>query len=402
VPYNTGIRSADARYGTMRYDVLIVGGGPGGLHAGRRLAEAGFAVALFEEHRTIGEPVHCTGILALEAFDEFDLPRDAIVNPLMRAEFYSPSGLQLEYETTTRDAFVVERQLFDRGLARQADAAGVDLRSGERVADLKIERDGVVARLADGRHVRGRVAVLACGANYVLQRRLGLGFPSAYLHSAQLELLARRPGCVELYFGHDAAPAGFGWIAPVLRPDGASARVGVMCRRDALTHFGRMFDRVAARWGLTRPCVAPRRKLLPLGPIDRTYGDRVVAIGDAAGLVKPTTGGGIYYSLVSAGVAAGVLADGLRRDDLSAALLRRYEAGWQDRLAGEIAAQAHLRGLAERLTDAEIDALFDLAQTDGVMPIVRKTARFNQHRQLILALLRHPPARRILFRTLVG
>jgi hypothetical protein len=54
------------------------------------------------------------------------------------------------------------------------------------------------------------------------------------------------------------------------------------------------------------------------------------------------------------------------------------------------------------MSDHDIDALFDLAKTDGIMPIVRKTARFNQHRHLIRALFNHPPARRVLFRAFAG
>ena len=52
--------------------------------------------------------------------------------------------------------------------------------------------------------------------------------------------------------------------------------------------------------------------------------------------------------------------------------------------------------------DAEVDGLFDLAWTDGIIPSVRKTAHFDQHRHLIRTLFKHPPARRILFRSLVG
>ena len=61
-----------------------------------------------------------------------------------------------------------------------------------------------------------------------------------------------------------------------------------------------------------------------------------------------------------------------------------------------------LRTLAERLTDSEIDALFRLAKTDGLLPLIRRTAMFNYHRKLIVALLKHREARRILFRNLVG
>jgi flavin-dependent dehydrogenase len=142
--------------------------------------------------------------------------------------------------------------------------------------------------------------------------------------------------------------------------------------------------------------------MLPLGPIERTFDDRLLVVGDAAGLVKPTTGGGIYYSLISAAIAADVAADALRSNRLDAAELSEYETRWRGRIGSELDAQASLRRVSERLTDAEIDALFDLALTEGVMPLVRKTARFNQHRHLIKALFKHPPVRRVLFRSLTG
>jgi flavin-dependent dehydrogenase len=142
--------------------------------------------------------------------------------------------------------------------------------------------------------------------------------------------------------------------------------------------------------------------MLPLAPIRRTFGDRLVAIGDAAGIVKATTGGGIYYSLVSAAAAAEVLVPALARDTLGASVLQKYESAWRGRLGEEIEAQQQLRRVAHRLTDRHMDSLFDLARTDGIMPIVRQTARFNQHRALILALFRHPPARRLLFDRLRG
>jgi flavin-dependent dehydrogenase len=125
-------------------------------------------------------------------------------------------------------------------------------------------------------------------------------------------------------------------------------------------------------------------------------------VGDAAGLVKATTGGGIYYSLLSGALAAETLIEASREGDFSAASLSVYEERWRAQLSDEFSAQMSMRRIANRLTDDEIDDLFELAQTDGIMPIVRKTARFNRHRELILSLLSHPPARRVLMRRVLG
>jgi digeranylgeranylglycerophospholipid reductase len=176
-----------------------------------------------------------------------------------------------------------------------------------------------------------------------------------------------------------------------------------MCNRGAGAHFSGVVSRLSVRWGVTASDVRqPRQKILPLGPIERTYGDRVIALGDAAGLVKPTTGGGIYYSLVSAALAAETLEELLPRDELDAASLAIYERRWRQRLGSELRWQLLLRRIAQRLSDSDIDALFELARTDGVMPLVRRTAAFNHHREFITALFRHPPARRLLLRAVVA
>ena len=141
--------------------------------------------------------------------------------------------------------------------------------------------------------------------------------------------------------------------------------------------------------------------MLPLSTLPRTFASRLLVLGDAAGLVKPTTGGGIYYSLVSAMLAAETLIPALKSDRLEADDLAVYQRRWRRRLGPEFQAQLALRMLAQRLTDPEIDSLFDLARTNGVMPLVRRTAKFNQHRHLIAELFRHAPARRLLFRRLV-
>ena len=175
-----------------------------------------------------------------------------------------------------------------------------------------------------------------------------------------------------------------------------------MATHDALGAYARMLARIVDRWGVSPDEGLPRQKVLPLGEITRTYADRLLVIGDAAGLVKPTTGGGIHYSILSAGLAADVAVDALRRDRLDAITLSRYEQQWRKQLADELHAQHALRRVVTGLNDAELDDLFHLAQTDGIMPLVRKTAQFNNHRHLIRALFKHPPARRILFRSLFG
>jgi flavin-dependent dehydrogenase len=347
--------------------------------------------------------VHCTGVLADDVVGRLDLPAGVVLNPLSTVRFVAPAGHSFDYTTATTEAVVIDRAAFDAAMERKAEAAGAEVVRGRRAVAIDPAADGVSITFADGEQVAARAVVLACGANYAFQRRLDLGLPSTFLQSAQLELPAEHPGDVEIHFGSEIAPQGFAWAVPVFRPSGAFARVGVMAKGDAGLYFARILDRVREAWGLAVPePLAPRRRMLPLGSVRRSYADRVVAVGDAAGLVKPTTGGGIYYSVISGEIAAEVLNGGLDRDDLSAGALREYERRWHRRFQPEFSAQLALRFVAQKMRDADIDALFSLATTDGILPLVRQTARFNQHRDFILALLKHPPARRALFARLAS
>ena len=187
-------------------DVLIIGGGPGGLETARLLAGEGFDVALYEEHASSGDPVHCTGVLAMEAFDQLDLPRSVILNSLRTVRFFAPTGGTIEHTTPETEAVVVDRLALDQALFDASRRAGATLVTGHRATDVTVDRTGVVVSLGDGTTVRARACVLACGAQYAIQRRLGMGLPAVFLQSAQLELAASRLGDVEVRFGHQVAP----------------------------------------------------------------------------------------------------------------------------------------------------------------------------------------------------
>jgi digeranylgeranylglycerophospholipid reductase len=381
-------------------DVAVIGAGPAGLTAARQLAACGHDVVVLEEHSQIGVPAHCTGVLGAEAFTEFDLPKASILGTADAATFIAADRSSVSVDAEKARALILDRPVFDQGLAAASRAAGAELRTGMRVRQIVPGARSVTITIDAGAPIEARACVLACGASYRFNRQLGLGVPRAFLQSAQLEEPLDGPSSVEVHLGREVAPGGFGWVVPFRRDGVAHARLGLMCETRALARFGAFAARVRARYDATEGTRQPRLKILPLGPVSRTYATRLLAVGDAAGLAKPTTGGGIYYSLISGQLAAATLDEALAADDLREARLRRYETQWRDRLGAEIRIGLAFRTLTSRMTDRAIDSVVELARIDGIVPLLRQTADFNWHRQSALALLKHAQFRKILLTSL--
>jgi flavin-dependent dehydrogenase len=303
-------------------------------------------------------------------------------------------------------AYVTERGRLDHALAEVAGAAGVRVEKGAKVIGLKVEDDGIEVRVqrwgpsgnGDAPHpetYRGRAAVIAAGPRYGAQHLFGMGRPRQLLRTAQAEVQGNGFREATVLFG----PGGgeFTWVVPFARGGKGYLRVGAA---GGATPGRRLQDLLRGPFagGREGACAPARHWVIPLSPIRRTYADRLVAVGDAAGQVKPTSGGGIYYGMLCAEAAAEVLTEGLRRDNLSARFLSRYERAWRGRIGAEIRAGRLFRRIFERMTGEEMDAVFRVLASDGVLEEVAAEARFDWHRGIILAMLRHPRLSGLLLR----
>lgn len=368
-------------------DVIVVGAGPSGLRTAARLAAAGLGVRVLERKARVGSAIVCTGIVGREAFDELGLDRSAVVEELQTVRLVSPRRTELLYTHPRPFACVVDRERFDGRLAETAAAAGADVICGARVEAAAVGPDGVevAVRRGDGglERERAKLVVLATGVDFALQKKLGLSVPKDFLRGAQVEGSLPAASPTTLFFGREVAPGAFAWSVPA---GPGRARVGVLTRGDAGTRLRALLDR-----GLGGPSLRQagpvRSRPVAQGLLPKTCGDRVLAVGEAAGQTKTTTGGGISYGLACADLAADTVLGCFRRGAFGPADLAAYERRWKDLLSREILVGHRTRRMCARLSDGRIEDLFQLARTDGIVPIIRATADFDRHSGLIFALL---------------
>lgn len=375
----------------MQHDVIVVGAGPAGSYAACSLARRGYDVLVLEEHEAVGTPTNCSGLIGAEAFERYDLPRRSILRGFDSARFVSPAGHEALVSAGRTVAYVVDRAEFDRSLAEEAQAAGARYRLGTRCVALTRADGGLRAdvRGPDGTigAVWARAAVVGTGVKYGLLKTFGASLPRKFLNTAQAEVLMSGLSEVEVYLGRDISPGSFAWAIPL---DGERAKLGVSNAAKPLVCMERLLHhpRISARLLDGRPHI--KSKPIPISPAPRTTFDRVLLVGDAAGQVKPTTAGGIYYGIVCAEIAARTLDEAFRSGDLTQRTMARYEERWRKEIGRELRVGSYFRRLGGRLTDAQIDHLIRAYRNPDFRDLVHRSAVFERHSRFILALLTSP------------
>jgi geranylgeranyl reductase family protein len=374
------------------FDVAVIGAGPSGSMLSTLLAEKGYSVALLEEHEQPGHPVNCSGIIGLEAFQRYDLPRSPIIREIDSFQFHSPGGATLHYSHPHPLAFAVNRAKFDEAMASQAVAAGATLMTSSRVNQVLIEQDGVHLTInRNSSTLKSKFLVIATGAGSKLIRQVGLGSYQQYVFGAQAECETTALKDVEIHFGQDITPFNFAWVIPLQE---GRAKIGMICERNATETLKRFISN-AARDGKVLSRTKIQNSLLPLNTIRRTYTDRTIVVGEAAGHLKTITCGGIYYGLLAAEIGADVLAEALSQNHIAADAMSPYELRWKKLFGKELEIGLRLRSAFKNFSDSKIDSLFEIAGKDGLMKLIREKANFDWHYDLITSIFRHSLTRAV-------
>lgn len=377
------------------YDVAVIGAGPAGSYGASLLATAGHRVLLLEQTRADAIAPRCTGVVGVPYVDLVGIDSDVILTEAKCATFLSPSGASMRVSSPEIQACVLDRALLEQRLRRRAVVAGAELREGMRVT--RVARTGEtieVVGLSEGLAERYscRALILAAGVSPGLLRQLGLSPSGRFLVGAHTEVEMDAVPETEVHFLPDLAPGAFAWLVPV---GARRVRVGVLCARAAARLTGRFLDRSGVRERLVTLPDSIVQRPVPVSAPRRTYARGVVVVGDAAGQVKPTTGGGLYFGAIAAREAADVVGRALESGDLSSRALSVYERRWKSAFGRELRHGAIARGIYARLSAAQVDGIVARAERTGLADTLLNSRSFSFDRHsatLLTGLLRCLPA----------
>lgn len=375
----------------MDYDVVVVGAGPAGSVTARDLGSAGYRTLLLEEHSEVGKPVHCSGLVTSRTLEAAGVGEEIVVNRIRGAIVHTPSGEMIKLGGDRTRALVIDRCRFDQILAEQAQEAGATLATDTRLVSLEHMGDRVRVRLRRGGNytsIDTRLVIGGDGSRSMVARKIGL--PTAQeailAMGGEIDAEGLDPHLVEVFARPDLAPGWFGWTIPV---GNRTSRIGIGSS-DWRLHPRHLLERLTGQFEhlRARSFLRVQGGVIPVRPLHRVYGSGALLVGDAAGQVKPTSGGGIYTSVVSARLCAAMASQALEEGDLSDHSLARYQAIWMERLGVELLRSALLRCALTMLTPSEIDAFLRLFAIDAFRQVTLQDGDIDFPARLFTRLFR--------------
>lgn len=306
---------------TVTFDLVVIGGGPSGATAAHDAAKAGLHVLLLDK---AGRIKPCGGAIPPRLVRDFDIPPDLLVARVFSARIVSPSDRKVDMPIPNSYVGMVDRDVFDEWLRNRAADAGAERRTGTYES---FSRDGYGAALVSYKDrqgvtstVRARCVIGADGALSKVARDTVRGaakmpYVFAYheiIASPEEEVAAFGADRCDVYYRGTLSPDFYAWVFP----HGKTTSVGTGSANKGFS----LKDSVAE---LRREAGLEQSKTLrregapiPLKPLKRWDNGRdVVLAGDAAGVVAPASGEGIYYAMLGGRLAADAAIAYLRTGD---------------------------------------------------------------------------------------
>ena len=354
--------------------IFIIGAGPIGCYLAQLLKREGIGSVLIEEHKRLGRPVHCAGLIGRKSFDEAEIPLSSksILNTINGAKIH----LAGETISVTRKevAYVIDREKFDKALGE-----GLDIRFGTKFLGLEEKENHYIIDTDKG-DFEADIVIGADGAKSLvrdfvnrngMQYLTGVQFRMKY----QLEDNDR----VEVYIKKPY----FYWIIP---EHNGIVRVGVISKspyKDLLKFIkekkikGEILEKFAG--------IVPLEHFLNLSK------ERIFLVGDSACQIKPLTYGGVYMGMRG----AEILSKCIGKDNFS-----NYSLIWRKKFGREVIIAAKIREALHRLSDKEITRIFSFVKTKN--KLIEDKGDFENHSFILWEFLKQPDITRELFKVLLN
>lgn len=315
---------------------VIVGAGPVGCYFAKKLIEKEIKPIILEEHKEVGKPLHCTGIVSPRLLNIINLPKDIILNKPDKLHIFSKNNDCI----VNGNALVINRIKFDKFLAK-----GLNVKLNTRFLSYERKNKEIIVKTNKG-NIKTKLLVIANGASSNI-----INDKNDFIIGIQARIKMKHDNSVEMHFGY--IPDFFAWVVP----EGKSIfRIG-LAGRFPVKYFNSFVKKFKGK------IINKQAGLIPMYYPKKFYDDNVIAIGDSAGQVKATTGGGIVTGLLSAEIAANAVIKAYKENDFSSGFWRKnYYNIWKKTVGKELKMHYLIRKALNKFNEKDYDKLVNFAK----------------------------------------
>jgi flavin-dependent dehydrogenase len=346
----------------MRRKVAVIGAGTAGLIAAKCLAASGIDASVYEQKRRLGYPPKASGIVSIEGLKGLGLDyRGSVTNTLYGANVHAGREV-MRILSKKPMAHVLDRERLNLACYEESVAAGAKVFTGRNVE----------SKALDSLH-KDSIIVGADGALSSVARHFSMGAVGDHVltYKAEFDARPRDSGVVDLFFDSKLAPKFFGWMCPRTK---GTLEVGIGIgpgHGDSKSAFDRLLKvgDVAGAVDGSR-MLSGYASIIPLRMRKRIVNEReeVLLIGDAAGQVKPTTGGGIVFGGNGAMLAARAIAGHVK----GGRKLADYEHTFNAKFGNDIAMHRALSRIYSGMSAGNLALLIRAAKALGCEAFLSK------------------------------
>ena len=360
-------------------DAIIIGAGPAGTACAKKLAENGFSVKVFDKRSEIGSPKRC-GEGISEASQNFvgEIPEKCIARRIKGARIYSPDGRYLD-AILDQGGFVLERKVFDKWMAEEAIKSGAVVRANTFVSDVLKDSNNYIIGVkgqftGNDFEEKARIVVCATGAESPIRNKI-LGVYSklnlidscVQYEMANVDVVS---DLIHIYLTSEFAPRGYVWVFPK-GENRANVGLGIVPQDKKPGEFMQAF--LENHPELNKGSILEvNAGCVPVGGLVKDMvTNGFVLCGEAANHVNPIHGGGIKEAVISGQMAADVISDCLKKNDVSKRALSKYNDLWWEERGNHLKRVEKLRETMEKLSDQDLNDLVDALKPEDIIDFAR-------------------------------
>jgi geranylgeranyl reductase family protein len=367
------------------FDVCIIGASIAGNYLGYLLSESDLRIAIIEEHQNIGKPLQCAGIISQKLTELISIPESLILNRVKTAKIVSPSGESVEF-SGEENPYIIDRVEFDKYFyQKNQNFSNITYFLGEKFLFMKIgdQNSRKVLIETSKREISAKMIVGCDGPLSKVAKTFGV--KNKLLYAAQIRCKGEfDQNTAYMYFDPKWKEL-FGWVVP---EGNRIYRIGLASAKNVASNFRIFLKNLKVS---KNESISQQGGLIPYGTMNEIAFPHTLLLGDAAGQVKATTGGGIVMLLTASKYAASAIKICFKQNDFSKKIIQKYyEKPCNKTIGMQLKLHYLISKVLERFDEDDFKMAFKIINREEIKKLVSIYGDMDFPKEIVFKLIRDP------------